>query len=73
MVQGVLPTAGVVARLILAVSHVLPEVDYLLGGDVQTDGLSNIFEAQLTVLVVVKPVKQVLHLVFVSHEAPEIH
>lgn len=70
LIQGVLPAARVVTRLVLAAAHVLSEVDHLLGGDVQADSLPHILKAELPILVIVQPIEHFLHLFIRGDKAP---
>ena len=51
VVKSVLPTALVLAGLILAVSDVLPEVDCLLGRHIEANSIAHIVKGQLAILI----------------------
>ena len=71
--ESVLPTARIVAGLALAVLDVLAEIDSFLGRDVKTDRRSQIFEGQLAIFVLIKPVEELANLLFGRNKAPMIH
>ena len=73
VVQGVFPAKREIAGLTLAVLDVLAEIDSFLGGDVKTDRRSQIFEGQLAILVLIKPVEELANLLFWRNKAPMIH
>ena len=73
VIQCVLPAAGVLARLRLAILDVLAEVNCLFGRDIETDGLSQVQEGELTILVFVKPIKQVTDFILGCFETPVMH
>ena len=51
--QGVLPAPSELARLTLAICHILTEIDDLLGGHIEADCLLQVIKRYLTITIVI--------------------
>ena len=68
VVESVLPAAWILTRLAFTLRNVLPEVSDALRRYVLTDCFPEILVGQLAIFVIVKPVKQLIHLLLGGHE-----